>query len=256
MTPRARPAATVPLDCGSTAIVAASPMAAAARTVSGFRRDLAPATPTAFRNTRIISRSLAPSGMWVIVDRDSFPAPKTPSALVLVPSTQFPVREPSFLSVQPCTAQITPHQKKSSLQPPRLLFRPAYRSFWPGGDAKTARPGATGRGGFQILFSIALSLVTGSELGCCPVPRPSSLDLPRFRGEVRSWDQGSWFDCIVSSSLGQSFGSAESIFSSRPARCQGRCVERPHHPRLQWTTCDCKLVDVGEHHQFAKSEGA
>src|SRR5271169_1464415 len=54
----------------------------------------------------------------------------------------------------------------------------------------------------------------------------SDLDLPRFRGEVRSWDQGTWFDCIVSSSLGQSFGSAESIFSSRPARCQGRRVER------------------------------
>jgi hypothetical protein len=52
------------------------------------------------------------------------------------------------------------------------------------------------------------------------------LDLPRFRGEVRSWDQGTSFDCIVSSSLGQSFGSAESIFSSRPARCQGRRVER------------------------------
>jgi hypothetical protein len=77
MTPRATPAATVPLDCGSTAIVAASPMAAAAaRTVSGFRRDLAPATPRAFRNTTIISRSLAPSGMWVIVDRNSFPSPK------------------------------------------------------------------------------------------------------------------------------------------------------------------------------------
>jgi hypothetical protein len=29
------------------------------------------------------------------------------------------------------------------------------------------------------------------------------LDLPRFRGEVRSWDQGTWFDCIVPSSLGQ-----------------------------------------------------
>ena len=25
------------------------------------------------------------------------------------------------------------------------------------------------------------------------------MDLPRFRGEVRSWDQGTWFDCIVSS---------------------------------------------------------
>ena len=53
-----------------------------------------------------------------------------------------------------------------------------------------------------------------------------NLDLPRFRGEVRSWDQGTWFDCIVSSSLGQSFGSAESIFSSRPAGFQGCRVER------------------------------
>src|SRR5271169_4016450 len=52
------------------------------------------------------------------------------------------------------------------------------------------------------------------------------MGLPRFRGEVRSWDQGTWFDCIVSSSLGQSFGSSESIFSSRPARFQGRRVER------------------------------
>jgi hypothetical protein len=54
----------------------------------------------------------------------------------------------------------------------------------------------------------------------------AELDLSRFRGEVRSWDQGTWFDCIVSSSVGRSFGSAESIFSSRPARCQGRRVER------------------------------
>ena len=28
-----------------------------------------------------------------------------------------------------------------------------------------------------------------------------SLDLPRFRGEVRSWDQGIWFDGILSSSF-------------------------------------------------------
>ena len=27
------------------------------------------------------------------------------------------------------------------------------------------------------------------------------LDLPRFRGEVRSWDQGIWFDGILSSSF-------------------------------------------------------
>jgi hypothetical protein len=28
-----------------------------------------------------------------------------------------------------------------------------------------------------------------------------ALDLPRFRGEVRSWDQGIWFDGILSSSF-------------------------------------------------------
>ena len=27
------------------------------------------------------------------------------------------------------------------------------------------------------------------------------MDLPRFRGEVRSWDQGIWFDGILSSSF-------------------------------------------------------
>ena len=47
------------------------------------------------------------------------------------------------------------------------------------------------------------------------------LDLPRFRGEVSVWDQGSGFGGNVSSLscfLGPSFGSAGSIFSSRPAR--------------------------------------
>ena len=47
----------------------------------------------------------------------------------------------------------------------------------------------------------------------------------RFRGEVRSWDQDIEFDGILSSSLGRSFGSAESIFSSRPARSRGCRVE-------------------------------
>src|ERR1022692_4166620 len=54
----------------------------------------------------------------------------------------------------------------------------------------------------------------------------AKLDLPRFRGEMRSWDQGIWVDGILSSSLGRSFGSAESIFSSRPAGFQGCRVER------------------------------
>lgn len=31
--------------------------------------------------------------------------------------------------------------------------------------------------------------------------RLEKLDLPRFRGEVRSWDQGIWFDGILSSSF-------------------------------------------------------
>jgi hypothetical protein len=63
MTLRATPAATVPLDCGSAAIVAASLMAAAvASTVSGFRRDsFAPAnvkgpsaTQRSFRDRRYL----------------------------------------------------------------------------------------------------------------------------------------------------------------------------------------------------------
>ena len=51
------------------------------------------------------------------------------------------------------------------------------------------------------------------------------MDLPRFRGEVSVWDQGSGFGGNVSSFscfLGPSFGSAESIFSSRPARTWSR----------------------------------
>ena len=32
-------------------------------------------------------------------------------------------------------------------------------------------------------------------------PGPVGVDLPRFRGEVRSWDQGIWFDGILSSSF-------------------------------------------------------
>ena len=77
------------------------------------------------------------------------------------------------------------------------------------------------------------------------------LGLPRFRGEVRSWDQGIWLDGIVSSSLGRSFGSAESIFSSRPAPCQGRRVERPSRTAgtLAVQHCDVfrPLLDGREH---------
>jgi hypothetical protein len=62
MTPRATPAATVPLDCGSTATVAMSAMAAAvARTVS----------------------------FLFIVGRNSLPAPGASCTVVLVLSTQY-----------------------------------------------------------------------------------------------------------------------------------------------------------------------
>jgi hypothetical protein len=83
---------------------------------------------------------------------------------------------------------------------------------------------------FSVQNEVLLYDVTSTYFEVWPKPTrrrsEAILDLPRFRGEVRSWDQGTWFDCIVSSSLGRSFGSAESIFSSRPARCQGRRVER------------------------------
>jgi hypothetical protein len=53
-----------------------------------------------------------------------------------------------------------------------------------------------------------------------------TLDLPRFGGRLRFWIHGIWFDGILSSFSGPSFGSAESIFPSRPARSRGCRVER------------------------------
>jgi len=52
------------------------------------------------------------------------------------------------------------------------------------------------------------------------------VDLPRFRGEVSIWDQGSGFGGNVSSFycfLGPSFGSAENIFSFSNRDGKGKC---------------------------------
>src|SRR6516165_6556961 len=45
------------------------------------------------------------------------------------------------------------------------------------------------------------------------------LDLPRFRGEMRAWDQALWLDVMLSSGLVAFFGSAPggAILPSRPA---------------------------------------
>src|SRR5271169_3767290 len=85
--------------------------------------------------------------------------------------------------------------------------------------------------GLRTKVAGLLARATYHSCGVTPSEFASSLgvdhpvDLPRFRGEVRSWDQGIWFDGILSSSWWRSFCSAERIFSSRPAHCQGRRVE-------------------------------
>jgi hypothetical protein len=55
-----------------------------------------------------------------------------------------------------------------------------------------------------------------------------SLDLPRFGGQLRAWDQGIWSDGILPSCLVSFFCSASSgaILPSRPARWCGRRAQR------------------------------
>src|SRR6516165_120651 len=62
----------------------------------------------------------------------------------------------------------------------------------------------------------------------CAVHPPSALDLPRFRGGLRAWDQGVWSDGILLSCLVPFFCSAPggAILPSRPARGCGRRAER------------------------------
>src|ERR1700736_6589501 len=57
------------------------------------------------------------------------------------------------------------------------------------------------------------------------------LDLPRFRGGLRAWDQGIWSDGILLSCLVPFFCSAPggAILPSRPARSGGQ--GRPHLER-------------------------
>jgi hypothetical protein len=52
----------------------------------------------------------------------------------------------------------------------------------------------------QRKMAIVARLLRGEPLDQKEAKR-GSLDLPRFRGEVRSWDQGIWFDGILSSSF-------------------------------------------------------
>jgi hypothetical protein len=54
------------------------------------------------------------------------------------------------------------------------------------------------------------------------------MDLPRFGGQLRAWDQGIWSDGILPSCLVSFFCSAPcgAILPSRPARWCGRRVQR------------------------------
>jgi hypothetical protein len=59
------------------------------------------------------------------------------------------------------------------------------------------------------------------------ITKTTILDLPRFGGEVRAWDQGIWFDSILSSCFTQFFCSAPGgSHSSVPARAMGAVVAR------------------------------
>jgi hypothetical protein len=59
------------------------------------------------------------------------------------------------------------------------------------------------------------------------ITKTTILDLPRFVGEVRGWDQGIWFDSILSSCFTQFFCWAPGgSHSSVPARTMGAVVAR------------------------------
>ena len=59
-------------------------------------------------------------------------------------------------------------------------------------------------------------------------PGGRDMDLPRFRGQLRAWDQGIWSDGILPSCLESFFCSAPggAILPSRPARWCGRRAQR------------------------------
>jgi hypothetical protein len=64
------------------------------------------------------------------------------------------------------------------------------------------------------------------------------MDLPRFRGEVRSWDQGTWFDCIVSS-LDHPMGSDRrpELGGDLSGRYTGDVAHYPRHQRIRRCRC-------------------
>src|SRR5262249_14286486 len=72
-----------------------------------------------------------------------------------------------------------------------------------------------------------LSRAGGGALGRAATATPS-MDLPRFGGQLRSWDQGIWSDGILLSCSVPFFCSAPggAILPSRPARYCGRRAQR------------------------------
>src|SRR5713226_8405404 len=62
------------------------------------------------------------------------------------------------------------------------------------------------------------------------------LDLPRFRGRLRAWDQAIWSDGILSSRFETFFGLAPggAILPSRPARWCGRRAQRRSRTAPSW----------------------
>ncbi len=74
-----------------------------------------------------------------------------------------------------------------------------------------------------------VAVLTGDPgIGKSHIALALQVDLPRFRGVVRTWDQGIWSDGILFSSFEPFFDSApgRAILPSRPARWCGRRAQR------------------------------
>src|SRR4051794_10020298 len=110
--------------------------------------------------------------------------------------------------------------------------------------------------GFQGWALIARAAASSSVKGVPHRLITTHLDLPRFRGELRAWDQSSCWGVILSSSFVAFFGSAPrgAILPSRPAYSaavarsggQGRPILGPPGGRvLDGREHDGRLVCVG-----------
>ena len=76
-----------------------------------------------------------------------------------------------------------------------------------------------GKRGIWMMTSAIHEVLLGAQMVEAFRDEERCLDLPRFRGEMRAWDQALWLDVMLSSGLVAFFGSAPggAILPSRPA---------------------------------------